>query len=419
LRRYDASDSVANVDFLARTCMKILATTLLLLLGANAALADASAEVIPGNTTFALELYSGLKGQPGDLFFSPHSVSSALAMTRAGAAGKTLEQINAALHLPSGDAAHSGFAALEERVHEIQKKDTVRIVVANSIWPNRKSTFLSTFLETCKKFYRAEVTPQDFEGAAEAARITINTWVANKTSNLITGLLPQGSVTSLTRMILVNAIYFKGDWSSPFRKDATQATLFHLSSTETTPVQMMFQTEKLSYAATPDLQALRLPYAGNDLSMVLLLPREKAGIEKVEALLTPARLQEWLGSLKQTKVRVWLPKFKVESSFSLNKVLSQMGITDAFEPNQADFSRMNGARDLYISAVVHKAFVEVNEEGTEAAAATGVIMMTRSMAVEPPPEEFRADHPFLYLIRDDKTGTILFMGRCAKPAVGR
>lgn len=380
------------------------------------ALASAAPQdsVVAGITAFALDLYAKLQPRDGNLFLSPYSISTALALTYGGARGETASQMAEALHfgLPQNEL-HPAFAGLEAGLAGAQKKDKVRLGVANSLWPQQSAVFLPDYLGLCKTHYGTTITPLDYANAAESARESINHWVEDTTSGKITDLIAHGVLNSNTRMVLVNAIYFKGDWASQFKAEATQMQPFHLSGGKTGEVPMMFQKQDCGYRENADLQVLELPYAGNDLSMIVLLPRKADGLAEMETKLTPDNLKQWTGGLERQKVEVFLPQFKLTSQFSLKDQLSAMGMTSAFSDN-ADFSGMNGQHDLFLGAVIHQAFVDVNEEGTVAAAATGAVIQTRSRPQ--PVTVFRADHPFLFMIRDRASGSILFMGRLSEPA---
>jgi len=379
----------------------------------------AKESAVTGNTAFALDLYAKLRAQEGNLFLSPYSISTALAMTYGGARGETEKQMAKALHfdLPQ-EQLHPAFAALEAGLAQVQQKGKVKLSIANSLWPQKGYAFLPDYLDLCKKHYGTTITQLDYATASEPARKIINDWVEDKTNKKITGLIAPGVLSALTRMVLVNAIYFKGNWDSPFKAQTTQKQPFHISGSKTVEAPLMHQTKEFGYSENDDLQVLELPYADNDLSMMVLLPRNADGLAALEAKLTAQNLTAWTGKLPRPKVEVFLPKFKMASQFSLNDRLAALGMVDAFG-DKADFSGMNGKRDLYISAVIHKAFVDVNEEGTEAAAATAVVMRAMAMRVEQPPPVFRADHPFLFLIREQQTGSILFMGRMADPTQGQ
>ena len=367
--------------------------------------------VVKGNTAFALDLYQQLMADEGNLFFSPYSISVALAMTYAGARGNTAAQMAQTLHFALEQAeVHPAFAALEARLNSVQQKGQVKLAVANSLWPHKKYDFLPEFLTLIKEYYGVEITPVDYEHATEAARLLINEWVEAKTEKKIVNLIPPGMLTVLTSLVLVNAIYFKGDWASQFDKQLTRDAPFHVSATESVTVPTMNQTRKLRYAKRDDLQVLELPYAGDDLCLVVLLPDKVDGLDELQAALTAERLDMWTADMWETTVGVHLPKFKLTSTFELSEALKVLGMTDAFD--NADFSGMDGMKWLVIAAVLHKAFVDMNEEGTEAAAATAVTISRAALML---PVNFQVDHPFMFLIRDNVTRSILFLGRVVNP----
>jgi serpin B len=386
--------------------------------------APSTQDVVAGNTAFALDLYAKLKTTDGNLFFSPYSISTALAMTYAGARGDTAAQMAKVLHFPTQqDQLHPAFAALESNLltdQAIQKTGTVRLDVANSLWPQQKYPFLPDYLSLLKRYYDTSVTPLDYEKAPETARKTINDWVEQKTNRKITDLINPGTLNPLTRLVLADVVYFKGDWSEPFDSKQTAERPFHLASGKDVKCHMMAHNRDQDvylYAETPDLQVVKLPYKYSDLCMIVLLPRKKNGLSALESELTPAKLAEWSGRdgrLDFSKVNVFLPKFTLTREVSLGQTLAAMGMTDAFT-SKADFSGMDGQTNwLYIGEVAHKAFVAVYEKGTEATGATGVKLIG---AAEPKglPKVFRADRPFLFFIRDDRTGSILFLGRVMDP----
>ena len=368
-------------------------------------------EVVAGNTAFATDLYAKLKNEKGNLFFSPYSISTALAMTLAGARGNTAQQMTNVLHFAvPQDRIHPAFAGLEAELNAIQRKGKVQLSVANSLWPQKGDPFLPEYVGLLKRYYGTSVTPLDYVRASETARNTINDWVEKKTNRKITDLIKPGILDSLTRLVLANAIYFKGNWVSQFDPKETTDRRFHVAPDKDTKCQSMSREGTYAYAETPDMQVLELPYAGGDLSMIVLLPRKTDGISVLEGELTAAKLAKWMKALREREVMVLLPKFKLTCEFGLKKTLTAMGMTDAFN-DKADFSGMDGTHFLFISAVVHKAFVDVNEEGTEAAAATAV-EETQGIPMMP---VFRADHPFVFLIRDKHNGSILFLGRVTDP----
>ena len=368
-------------------------------------------ELAVANNQFAIDLYGQLRTEPGNLFFSPNSISTALAMTYAGAESSTAGQMAEVLHfeLPE-DRLHPAFSGLLGRLNS--KKKGIEVRAANRLWGQKGYTFLPAYLQTTRDQYGAELGQVDFVQQTEAARQTINTWVQDQTNDKIKDLIPAGVLNNMTRLVLTNAIYFKGNWEHQFDKEATQSAPFHVSADEKVEVPMMFQKEKFAHGTVDDVQLLKLPYVGKDFSMLVLLPKAVDGLPALEQKLTIENLNKWMAVLEEKKVDVYLPKFKLTSEFSLDGVLAKMGMTDAFSPEQADFSGMTGNKELYISAVVHKAFVDVNEEGTEAAAATGVVVAVSSVQIIP---TFAAYPTFLFLIRDNQTNSILFMGRVTNP----
>lgn len=375
-------------------------------------------EVVKGNTEFALELYGKLAEAPGaegkNLFFSPYSISTALALTYAGARGNTEKQMAQVLHFgPAGRRIHPAFGLLEKQLNEKGAEGVFELTVANALWGQKDYKFLDTFIDLVNTNYSAGLNEVDFADT-ENARNVINKWVAEKTREKIKDLIKPGVLTRLTRLVLTNAIYFKGKWQVEFDKKDTRDTPFHTSARNTVTVPMMYLEEKFKYYRNDSLQILELGYKGDDLSMVVLLPKEVEGVKKIEKELSFENLEKWLEKLREQELKVYLPRFTFTSEFSLANVLSAMGMKDAFFLPPADFSGMTGTKELYISAVIHKAFVEVNEEGTEAAAATAVVMMTTSM--RSPLPIFRADHPFIFMIKDNQTGSILFMGKVVDPS---
>jgi serine protease inhibitor len=362
-----------------------------------------------GNNRFALELYQNLKAKDGNLFLSPFSISSALAMTYSGARSTTAKQMASTLHfdLPS-DVLPTTFEALNRRLNEGGSTKKYQLTIANSLWGQKGYSFLPEFLKLINTHYGATFAEVDFSNETEAARIRINQWVENKTQDKIKDLLKPGVLIKDTRLVLANAIYFKGKWAAPFLEKDTKDAPFWITKDKKVNVPMMNQDDLFTYLEEETFQILELPYSGKELSMVILLPKDKDGLPALENSLTAQNLRNWLNQLSTEKIQVSLPKFKTTSEFDLGQTLSKLGMPEAFTP-QADFSGINGKRDLAISAVVHKAFVDVNEEGTEAAAATGTVMTLTSAPAEP--LTFRADHPFFYVIRENHSGAILFLGR--------
>ncbi len=370
--------------------------------------------VVNGNTDFAFDLYGHLKGEDGNLFFSPYSISTALAMTYAGARGETAEQMSYVLNFSHPQELNPKFGNLIEDLNKQGQQGDYQLSVANALWGQKDYPFLDSFIVLNKQHYKAGLETVDFVDSAERekTRKMINQWVEDNTNQKIKNLIPEGVLNELTRLVLTNAIYFKGDWTSQFDAKATRDQDFYLSPEKTVKAPLMYQKAKFKYGQTDSLQLLELPYEGDDLSMLVLLPNAKDGLGDLEKELNADNLAQWQQQMRDREIQVYLPKFKMASQFSLSDTLAKMGMPDAFN-DKADFSGMDGSKMLYISAVLHKAFVEVNEEGTEAAAATGVVMTLKS-APRPSPV-FRADHPFVFIIKDNTTNSILFIGRVVDP----
>ena len=371
--------------------------------------------VTEGNNVFAAALYGRLRHQSGNLFFSPESISTALAMAYAGARGSTASEMAKTLHftLPP-DKLHPAMGALLRDLNAAH--EGYQLSVANALWAQQGYTFLDDFLSLLKTDYGAGLNQVNFKGATEAARLTINQWVEQKTQDKIKDLLQPGALRSDTRLVLTNAIYFKGDWETQFDKAQTKSEDFHLSPAQAATTPLMHREGRFSYFDGGTFQILEIPYKSKELSMIVFLPKDAGGLSALEQSLTGSNLQQWLGKLASVpKVIVTMPKFKMTQQFELGSTLSAMGMPQAFS-GSADFSGMTGHRDFAISEVIHKAYVDVNEEGTEAAAATAVTMRALAMrAPEGPPPVFRADHPFVFMIRDNRSASILFMGRMADP----
>jgi serpin B len=386
--------------------------------------ADAKA-LVDGNTGFALDLYQKLKDQPGNLFCSPYSISMALAMTYAGAHGTTANEMARTLHFTvSQEKLPPASGMLTARMKEIQGPNRITLTSANSLWSQQGCRFTTAFLDQLRTGYDGESREVDFVRAPAAASGEINNWVKEKTAGKIKEITAPDQFNTNTRLVLCNAIYFKGKWQKPFREESTRPAPFHVSTNETANVPMMWQTARFKMAQSDDgaVVLLELPYAGGDSSMVILLPAsrpanvpgsEPSDLPVLERKLTVENLREWLKRLDQGDARetvVALPRFTTAHEFELSETLKSLGMTSAFGP-AADFSGMDGTAPLFISGVFHKAFVEVNEAGTEAAAAT-VVRMTAAKAMA---YSFVADHPFIFLIRDNGSGAILFLGRIIDP----
>jgi serpin B len=373
--------------------------------------------LVKGNSEFGFDLYARLRAREGNVFFSSYSISNALAMTYAGARGPTASQMATVLRFPmEGDRLHQTFAKINRDVNAAGSRGGFELYVANALWPQMGMQTLPAFQETVKNLYGAGLTPVDFKGMPEKARMTINAWVEQQTRDRIKDLIPEGVLTSDTRVVLTNAIYFKGKWKYAFPEAATRNDTFTLSTGKTVgDVPLMRQQRLLRYLDGGSFQALELPYDGSAQSMVVFLPKGANGLAELEKTLTAARVTDWLAKLTPYQVDVTLPRFKVTAEFQLKDTLTDLGMPLAFSLPKADFSGIATVKPLALSAVIHKAFVDVNEKGTEAATATASTFTLSG----PPPEEkiavFRADHPFFFAIRDSGTGSLLFAGRLVNP----
>ncbi|XP_051721333.1 leukocyte elastase inhibitor-like isoform X1 [Ctenopharyngodon idella] len=429
------------------------------------------------NTQFSLNLFKKISGKnaSGNVFYSPVSISSALAMVSLGARGNTAAQMIQVLgfnnppkpgaatpapHQPTqitcGVKGHHEPSMMqqtqkpqipaelkvlkcparpvpgektEDQIHlsfhkfmsELNKPGVPYVLsVANRLYGEQSYQFVEKFLSDTKRYYEAGLEKVDFKTKSEAARVNINKWVEKKTQEKIKDLLPEEAVDAMTRLVLVNAIYFKGNWEKKFPKEATRDGQFKLNKNQTKPVKMMQQKSKFPLAFIPEInsQVLELPYVGKNLSMLIILPNEMeddtTGLQKLEKALTYEKLMEWTKPevMRQQEVQVSLPRFKMEEKYDMKSLLISMGMEDVFDTQKVNLSGMSSNNDLVLSKVIHKAFVEVNEEGTEAAAATGAVMMTQCLII---PKFFNADHPFLFFIRHNPTKSILFYGRFCSP----
>ncbi|XP_047468057.1 leukocyte elastase inhibitor-like isoform X2 [Mugil cephalus] len=399
------------------------------------------------NNTFSLALLKKLseEDKAANVFFSPFSISAALAMVMLGAKGNTFTQISEVLGFSEAEQLHTQIQQStrlpqyllkclkpqnpQDEIHSSFKqllssliKDNApyALSLANRLYGEQTYRFIEKFLADSKQYYNAELETVDFKKGAEEARVNINSWVEKQTQDKIKDLLKPGAVDDTTVLVLVNAIYFKGSWSQQFDEKLTTDGLFRINKNDTKSVKMMRQTNKLllSIIAEANLQILEMSYEGKDLSMLIFLPNDieddTTGLEKLEKELTYEKFTEWTrpDMMSHTEVEVQLPRFKLEESYDLKEVLTSMGMVDAFEFGKANFTGMSTATNLVVSQVVHKSFVDVNEEGTEAAAATGVIVVERSAMI---PSVFNADHPFLFFIRHNPSMTVLFAGRYCSP----
>jgi serpin B len=367
--------------------------------------------VVQGNNTFGFDLYHQVQSQDGNLFFSPYSISTALSMTYAGARGQTAQEMAHVLHLsPDQSQLHPAIASVVGGL--AGQADGVRLDVANALWGQKGQPFVPDFLQLTKKYYGAGIHQVNFS-QPEAASQEINAWVEKQTQEKIKNLISPDALNGAT-LVLTNAIYFKGSWDKAFPKARTFKEDFFTGAEQKVPVDMMHLTENLKFLEDDRFQVIALPYKGDAVSLIAFLPRQKDGLKAMEEQLNAGVVSDALAKMKSTKVVVTLPKFKMTSTFQLADVLSKMGMPLLFQPGKADLSGIVQTNDMFISKVIHKAYVDVNEEGTEAAAATAVIGVRMAARPTPTPT-FRADHPFVFAIRDNKTGSILFMGRVANP----
>ena len=408
---------------------KSLLCAILAVFGSGAALAAPPIAAVPpssnsadqaaavnGSNAFAVDLYAQLRTQPGNLFFSPESISTAFGMAYAGARAQTATEMQHVFHftlLP--DRLHPAMGALLAQMNAQHEGYELR--VADALWAQQNTNFLPEYLKLVQTDYGAGFRPVDFRTSPDVVRATINEWIADQTNGKIQGLLGPGSVTAGTRLVLTNAIYFKGTWLGQFDPTYTEGEDFHLTAKQSIKTQMMNRNGGYSYYDGGSFQELELPYRG-ELSMVVLLPKEIGGLPALEKSFTAENASEWIKKLAPVeKVILTLPRFTMTQQFELSGTLTKMGMPQAFG-STADFSGMTGKPDFAISAAIHKAYIDVNEQGTEAAAATAITFVATAMQrpePEPPPIVFDADHPFLFLIRDTNSGAILFLGRVADP----
>jgi len=362
---------------------------------------------------FGIDLYERLALECSDnVFFSPFSIETALAMTYAGARGETAGEMAAVLHLDAeSERVHPAFAELIGRINKQAVSGSCKLATANALWGQKGHGFLKSFLQLVSENYGAGMEFVDF-GRSEEARAKINDWTAKKTQDRIKDLIPAGAINADTRLVLTNAVYFKGLWVAPFKKRDTRQARFKLMGGQSVVVPTMCQGEDFRYGDRPGYQAIEMPYKGCDIAMLVLLPTDPAGLPGLEKALTLDEVDKCVAGLATRTVALQLPKAHMLQRFSLAKTLGAMGMPNAFA--DADFSGMDGAKDLFISEVLHKAFVNVDEEGTEAAAATSVMMALGEAPMEEI-KQFIADHPFIFLIRERQSGAILFMGRVMNP----
>ena len=383
-------------------------------------------EVVNANNQFALELYSELsKNEKGNIFYSPYSIFAALSMTYEGAKGQTADEMKSVFHFPESNILRPNFAAIYNNINQGNKNYKLR--TGNALWVQKDYPFLENYTNVVEKYYGGKAANLDFIKETEKSRQTINSFIEEQTNNKIKDLIPQGVLGPMTRLVLTNAIYFKGTWEWEFNPKNTGKMDFKITPTNVIKTPMMYmkpEKTKFNYADLGKLQILELPYKGDKISMLILLPKQEEHydfetrkkiatnytLEDIE--LSYEKLEEWKSQMKETKMDViYLPKFEFDTKYFMGDTLSTMGMPTAFSM-RADFSGMTTAEQLYINQVIHQAYVKVDEKGTEAAAATAVVMKATSAM---PTNVFRADHPFIFIIQEKDTGNILFLGRVVDP----
>ena len=373
------------------------------------------AEIITANNQFAIAMYQQINGQPDqadkNVFFSPYSLSTAMAMVYAAAEGETKAQIQKTFHYPAPAILNPNSAALYNQFNK--PNPDYKLATVNDLWMQQGLTLNKSYADTVQHYYSGQVTALDFEGSPDPARQTINKKIADKTKQLIPELLPKGSIKSDTAVVLTNAIYFKGDWTLPFTAERTSAQPFYNAIGRASTVQMMQQQSYFSYYENKHIQVVQLPYKGDDLSMLVVLPKlnHKLAMQQLAKSLNATKIKQWSAGLVRQEVDLQLPKFKLDARYQMKTLLADMGMPKAFN-NGAEFNLYADGPPIKLDEVYHQAVVTVDEKGTEAAAAAGAVGMYVGRSY---PVEFKADHPFMFVIKDNKTDAILFLGQVNKP----
>ncbi|MEK6981324.1 MAG: serpin family protein [Candidatus Micrarchaeota archaeon] len=368
--------------------------------------------MVEASNQFAFDLYSKQKTNDENVFFSPYSISSALAITYEGAKGQTAQEIQKVFYFSENESVRrSGFASIYNNLNKANK--SYNLSTANALWIQKDYSILQSYKDIVKNYYGAEATNVDFVNQLEQSRLMINNWIENETNQKIKDMIGPNDLDQNIRLIITNAIYFKGSWETKFDKSLTKEEDFEVTSTKIVKAQMMKKTKSFNYFEDERLQILELPYKDNELSMLIILPKEE--MTSLESNLSLENLNRWKQKMQTQEVDVSIPKFKFQSKYYLGKNLIDLGMSTSFDSSKADFSGITGNKDLSISEVIHQAFVEVNEEGTEAAAATAVEMKPMTL---PSPPVFKADHPFIFIIQDKGTGSIIFIGKVNDPTKG-
>ena len=373
--------------------------------------------VSDGNNLFSIDMYKKLgEASSGNVFYSPYSIFSAMAMTYEGANGETYDEIKKVFHFPDREKLRPNFARIYNEINREVRDYELR--TGNALWVQKDFPLLEEYKTTVEKYYGGKAANLDFVNETEKSRETINKFIEEQTNGKIKDLISKGILDRYTRLVITNAIYFKGTWKWEFKKSDTRDEDFFITPKETVKVPMMYmkpEKAEFNYTETEKLQILELPYKGDRISMIILLPKKESGytLKDVEKELSYENLKKWLMKMQKTKLdAIYIPKFTFKTKYFLKDALTKMGMKTSFSGN-ADFSKITGKKDLFISNVIHQAFIDVNEKGTEAAAATAIVMKLKALK---PTYIFRADHPFIFIIHDKETGSILFMGRLVNPA---
>jgi serpin B len=369
--------------------------------------------MIRGNNQFAFDIYPYVRNEAANTFFSPFSISAAMAMTYAGAHGESEKQIREVMHFDARQTHfHPAYQALLQHIAALNRPDETEILTAHSVYAQKDYTFLADYFSLLSLNYYAEIQNLDFRKDAEGARKAINKRVGEQTKNKISELIAEGTLGDLTRLVLVNAIYYYGLWEKEFKVSDSRQLPFYVHAEQKVTADFMVMSSEFNYLETIQYKLVEIPYKGGGLSMLVYLPAGQQDINGLEKELHAAMYRKSIKSLSKTKIELYFPKFKTTSDFELSDVMKKMGMPHPFS-HDADLSGMTGKQDLMIDKVIHQAFVEVNEKGTEAAAATAVVIREKSAPILP---VFRADHPFIFIIKENTYHNILFMGRINNPA---
>lgn len=382
----------------------------------SASTPDGIEKVTTANNQFAVDMYQQINGQPDqaddNVFFSPYSLSTAMAMLYAAAEGETKAQIQKTFYYPSMDTLNPNSAALYNQFNK--PNPDYKLATVNDLWMEQGLTPTKSYVDTVQRYYGGQVTNLDFESNPNPSRLIINKKIAQHTNQLIPELLPKGSIKPITVAVLTNAIYFKGDWKVPFEVQSTTEQPFYNHIGTSPNIKMMQLQEHFGYSEDKQVQVVQLPYKGDDLSMLVILPKskDKAAMQQLVRDLSADTIKQWSKDLVTQEVNVHLPKFRLEAGYQMKDLLTDMGMPRAFQKG-AGFNLFDNSPPIKIDDVYHKAVVIVDEKGTEAAAATGIV--TEATAASAPPPVFKADHPFIFMIKDNKTDAILFLGQVNKP----